>query len=349
MFAQLPSSRPQDNDRNFPAFQFPTIIGEYSTNGNQGFEHNRSQLQVMRPEHEYKNQSLDLDVGFKTRIKRLKPLENIDSILRWIIENKHMKDDIFNADFICFRGLLRYIMNTPYEKSEAWIIRIMKWKDTLFFCRELTEEKRNEVKTEKDERFCYWGYKFEDYLARKRDPEPDSQDLNENEEFCCMFRSKLGQFRLVYGAEMDCYVDRNVQDSCPLRTDKFVEFKTARKPSHPGQLNTLYRFKYLKWWLQSFLVGIPTVIVGWRDDAGIVHEVEDINVRSMPRSARGWQGNVCANFLLEVLKFLNTNIKDNSLDKVYRLSSFPQDGGLKFETEKNGDSFLPAWFTSHFD
>ena len=29
--------------------------------------------------------------------------------------------------------------------------------------------------------------------------------VNENEEFCCIFRSRLGGQSIVYGAEMDAY------------------------------------------------------------------------------------------------------------------------------------------------
>merc|ERR1719285_888607 len=213
----------------------------------------------MRPEHEYKNQSLDLNIGFATRIRKLELQENIDSILRWIIDNEHMTDEIFKADFICYRGALQSIMNTPYEKSQAWITRIMRWKDTFFFCEVLTDEDRNQFRTknEKDQRFTYWGYKFEDYLTRKQNPVPDNQPLNENDEFYCIYKAKLGDLKLVYGAEMDGYRDNNVQDSSPLQTGKFVELITARKPTHPGQENTLYIYKYLRWWQQSVLVGIP--------------------------------------------------------------------------------------------
>ncbi len=27
-----------------------------------------------------------------------------------------------------------------------------------------------------------------------------------------------------------------------------------------------YRFKSMKWWAQSFIVGIPKIVVGYRDD-----------------------------------------------------------------------------------
>lgn len=37
----------------------------------------------------------------------------------------------------------------------------------------------------------------------------------------------------------------------------------------------------MKWWAQSFLVGIPSVICGYRDDDGIVTELEEFQVEKL--------------------------------------------------------------------
>ena len=44
------------------------------------------------------------------------------------------------------------------------------------------------------------------------------------------FRSKIGNFRVQYGAEMDGYMDPNAaaDESIPLQPDKFVELKTSK-------------------------------------------------------------------------------------------------------------------------
>ena len=38
------------------------------------------------------------------------------------------------------------------------------------------------------------------------------QPVNENEEFCCIFRSRLGGHSIVYGAEMDGFRLKTSQD-----------------------------------------------------------------------------------------------------------------------------------------
>ena len=44
----------------------------------------------------------------------------------------------------------------------------------------------------------------------------------------------------------------------------------------------LCRFKLIKWWIQSFLVGIPEIISGYRDDNGIVHRLESLQTMKIP-------------------------------------------------------------------
>jgi len=38
----------------------------------------------------------------------------------------------------------------------------------------------------------------------------------------------------------------------------------------------------IKWWAQSYLVGIPKIVCGYRDDNGIVHRLETFNTLGIP-------------------------------------------------------------------
>ena len=46
------------------------------------------------------------------------------------------------------------------------------------------------------------------------------------------------------------------------------------------------RFKLIKWWAQSFLVGIPKIVCGYRDDDGVVHRLEEMDVQTLPDLAK---------------------------------------------------------------
>lgn len=52
----------------------------------------------------------------------------------------------------------------------------------------------------------------------------------------------------------------------------------------------LNRYKLLKFWAQSFLVGVPKVTVGFRDDDGQIVKVEDFATLNIPRLVRGRPG-----------------------------------------------------------
>lgn len=42
------------------------------------------------------------------------------------------------------------------------------------------------------------------------------------------------------------------------------------------------RFKLIKWWAQSFLIGIPRIVCGFRDDNGVVQTLQNYPVHEIP-------------------------------------------------------------------
>lgn len=110
--------------------------------------------------------------------------------------------------------------------------------------------------------------------------------VNEAEEFCCLFSTKLGHKSLLFGAEMDGVCNENqLVEPIDWYNVKFIELKTNKivKTNHQ-QLN--YKKKLLKWWCQSFLVGIDEVICGTRTENGIVFQLDDIKVSHMPKISK---------------------------------------------------------------
>jgi len=43
------------------------------------------------------------------------------------------------------------------------------------------------------------------------------------------------------------------------------------------------RYKLLKWWAQSFLIGISKIVCGFRDDDGIVREIREFQTSEIPK------------------------------------------------------------------
>ena len=68
-----------------------------------------------------------------------------------------------------------------------------------------------------------------------------------------------------------------------------------------------YERKLLKFWIQSFLLGVPKIIVGFRSQNGILQRLEELETKNLPgivkRQGRGiWDGNLCINFTAAFLE-----------------------------------------------
>lgn len=138
-------------------------------------------------------------------------------------------------------------MCTPYERRDDWLMEVVRWRGTLYLVQVDTEKRRRErlQETPRQRQMSSWGYKFEQLMTS---PEPgllpDTEaPVDENEEFCCLFRTKISGTSIVYGAEMDAYkADRRLQAGEVLNPDNFVEMKTSRMIENERQ-DRNFRFK----------------------------------------------------------------------------------------------------------
>ncbi len=51
-----------------------------------------------------------------------------------------------------------------------------------------------------------------------------------------------------------------------------------RQPTNQHHQRNLAQNKWPKWWLQSFLAGVETLVLGARDDAGMVTDVRALGL-----------------------------------------------------------------------
>jgi RAT1-interacting protein len=156
----------------------------------------------------------------------------------------------------------------PYA-NDSWELGATLHKGTIY----LEEHKGpDRYEDENAQRFTYYGYKFESLCTSSlkpttRDTPEAIKQRNEapcdtNVQFCSVFSSKLGGFSLICGGEVDClYASKRDPDKF-----SYAELKTNRVIKSERQHTNFVKFKLLKTWAQSFLVGIRTVIFGYRDD-----------------------------------------------------------------------------------
>jgi RAT1-interacting protein len=80
----------------------------------------------------------------------------------------------------------------------------------------------------------------------------------------------------------------------------WVELKTTAEIRSERDKDNFER-KLLKFWIQSFLLGVPKIIVGFRSRDGTLINTQELETSSIPATVRqrgraGWDGNVCINF-----------------------------------------------------
>ena len=86
----------------------------------------------------------------------------------------------------------------------------------------------------------------------------------------------------------------------PYTRINWVELKTSANPQSERDLLAFER-KLMKFWIQSFLLGVPKIIVGFRDQNGILVRIEEMETEKIPgtvkrRGKAMWDGNMCINF-----------------------------------------------------
>ncbi|KAJ9063666.1 decapping endonuclease targeting mRNA [Entomophthora muscae] len=192
---------------------------------------------------------------------------------------------------------------------------------------------------------CYWGYKFESLSTLSKPCPSDKQELeeliqerlrspvNNHNEHCSVFKSSLDNFRLLMGAEVDC-IEGNPNGHAGF--PDYVELKTSRIMKDSHQRNMFEKHKLLKFWTQSFLAGIPKVIVGFRDDDGKLCSIETFKTLEIPRLVRSkghWDPNVCLGFAKQVLGFIVQHAKVDDPYLTYTITYDPENQDLRINKE----------------
>lgn len=117
----------------------------------------------------------------------------------------------------------------------------------------------------------------------------------------------MTQVRLCSGVILS-YLFLQVWDCKPdNRNDpiNWVELKTSASIENDRDM-LKYERKLLKFWIQSFLLGVPKIIVGFRSKNGILQSIEELETSKIPalvkKNKASWDGNVCINFTASFLE-----------------------------------------------
>ena len=213
---------------------------------------------------------------------------------------------------------IRNISNNSNAKSKrpaTLVLNVLEAEHKLEEAREMLKNKKDpagkQTKSEKDlawhERMSYWGFAFEEFVTSEK---PHANAVNCRESFCTVTKSKLGEnTKLLLGGEVDCW------NGIAEGLSGYVELKTSRKIDTKKQRANFEKFKLLKWWAQSFTVGVRQILVGFRDDDGMVQKMQNLETMKLPSYAlaadkkNAWRPEVALTFAEKVLTFIRETME----------------------------------------
>jgi RAT1-interacting protein len=214
------------------------------------------------------------------------------------------------------------IMVVPYSKLDDWEMNVTLFQGTLFI-----EENHGKKIASRQEQYSsgarpgamsqdlmsFWGYKFETVSLM---PGPWSEtsreylESRENEvvsnyaQYCSVVRTGFGKVKMILGGEVDAVTAFKPDDK--TQPVGWVELKTTAMVTNDKE-QVKYERKLLKFWAQSFLLGVPRIIVGYRTQQGMLEQLEELDVQTIPDKVKLkgkglWDGQTCINFAASFLE-----------------------------------------------
>lgn len=289
--------------------------------------------------------------------------EHLDALLETIMALEKETGKTSDADIITWRGMMTKILAAPFDHMNGFEMNATCFQGTIFI-EENNSYKNQQKQIQKNQRMppgmasqelmAYWGYKFETLSVINQPWDPTSREeiegrpelvVNNKAQYCSVVRTGIGSTKLIIGGEVDA-----VWDCKPDRKEDpihWVELKTSAEIRNDRDM-LKYERKLLKFWAQSFLLGVPKIIVGFRDQYGIVHRLEELETASIPvkvkKAGKGtWDGNICINFAAAFLEWLKSVIQGEGTWRIRKLEKSSVIEVFKIEETGTGDIISPAF------
>ncbi|KAH7318536.1 Dhp1-interacting protein Din1 [Stachybotrys elegans] len=299
----------------------------------------------------------DLSKGFEKFRKADESKDgHLDSLLKTIKAHEQDVGKRIDANIVSWRGMLTKILAAPFEQFDGFEMNATLYQGCIF----IEENFEHKVKSRANEDrgkprrgpplevMQYWGYKFETLATLPKPWGETPRDYIENREeevvdniaqYCSVVRTGIGKAVLCLGGEVDA-----VWDSKPRETGapiNWVELKTSAEIRGPGDLEGFHR-KLMKFWIQSFLLGVPKIIVGFRTRDGILADVQEIETHRIPETVNAkpnpkWNADMCVNFAAVFLEWLMETINDEGVWRICRRPQSPTIEVFKVQETGHGD------------
>ncbi|KAK9420308.1 putative RAI1 like PD-XK nuclease-domain-containing protein [Seiridium unicorne] len=314
---------------------------------------------------------VDLSAGFETFDKHDDSGdEHLDSLLKTIIAHEQQEGKKIDAQVVTWRGMMTKIMSALFDDRDGFEMNATLYQDCIFIEENHAYKQASKQKQQKQQQnskpkrwdnrgrgdeppppqfspevMTYWGYKFETLCTLPATWAETSRDFIENRDkeivsnkaqYCSVVRTGIGKTVLCIGGEVDAVWD--AKPMVPGAPVNWIELKTSASIRGERDMNNFER-KLMKFWIQSFLLGVPKIIVGFRSQSGILEKLEEIKTESIPvtaaqRGVKTWNANMCINFGAGFLEWLRRTINDEG---VWRIRRQPKSSAIDvFRVEEAG-------------
>lgn len=176
----------------------------------------------------------------------------------------------------------------------------------------------------------YSGYKFEALATlpdtwhnctRAQIENRNADPVSNYAQYASVVSSTVSGIPFIIGGEVDALAGVLPTDPAGRR-EQYVELKTCTDV--PPTAKSFTR-RLLKFWAQSFLLGVPSLIIGFRTverDVPMLQHIQTFRTTDIPRLVREefkgfWRSDVCLGFLGAFLQFLRETVHG---DGVWRVS-----------------------------
>ncbi|KAK8929540.1 Decapping nuclease RAI1 [Metarhizium anisopliae] len=303
----------------------------------------------------------DLSKGFE-KFQKLDDSgdEHLDSLLKTILAHERETGKKIDANVVTWRGMMTKVRFFPRSVLRSFEMNATLYQNCIFI------EENNEYKLQSRakenhrgprrgpplEVMQYWGYKFETLstlpkiwaeTSREYIENRENQIVNNKEQYCSVVRTGIGKTVLCLGGENTTLTRKPVWDSKPQpgQPINWVELKTTAEIRSDHDMDNFHR-KLMKFWIQSFLLGVPKIIVGFRTRDGVLVDVKEIETHNIPQTVNSrqgarWNADMCVNFAGEFLEFLQSTINDEGVWRIRRHPASPTIEVFKVEETGHGN------------
>lgn len=235
---------------------------------------------------------LDLTSGIKKMkdtAATFKDQGTMEGLLNAIKGYEQRKNKRVKADIVTYRGIMRKLICAAFDNSSfnPVDLRIVSFDGQLFI-KDVSTKEPAPSPASAAQLAWYSGYKFETLatlpmplplVSRSMLEKRPKKLVNTGEEYISVVRTGVGNVKVVLGAEVDCIFDFKEEGKDNLK--HYAELKCTADVTSPADARKFER-KIFRTWLQCFLVGIPRIIYGFRDQNNVLKTVEEYSTTEVP-------------------------------------------------------------------